>query len=251
MADRMFVVPGEGAAPFEWPLSAGLHIQPKIARASFDGSGAASSFLPCLRIISDSGHIAYEAVADTTVAVGASADVSWFRGLAAGAGAAPAPSAPVMPYATVSKGSWTWTQPGNTFVDWTGASTNITDTSVFTNNIATDATTPILIQAPGVYLAFGSIGPLTTAWGTQFVLANLGPDMGGLIGDSGLSDALPVTFTPLSVGHNLGLLLGGALPTVPVGGGQLRMEVNQNSGANRNVGAFLGIMRLTSNGDGI
>lgn len=82
MADRQFAVGGQESAPASWTLPEALEIIPKTAYASYDGSGAAGSFVPCLRIISDSGHVALEAVAATTVAAGASADVSWFRGLA-------------------------------------------------------------------------------------------------------------------------------------------------------------------------
>lgn len=82
MADRQFSVGGVAAAPAAWVIPEALEIVAKTAYASFDGSAAAGAFLPCLRIISDSGHVVAEAVASTEVVAGASADVSWFRGLA-------------------------------------------------------------------------------------------------------------------------------------------------------------------------
>lgn len=82
MADRQFVAPfGDHAAPADWTLAAALEILPKLAHAKFDGTNAAGSYKPCLRLISDSGHVAAEAVSETIVAAGASADVTWFPGV--------------------------------------------------------------------------------------------------------------------------------------------------------------------------
>lgn len=81
-ADRQFVAPfATHPAPADWLLTAALTIEPKIAYAHYNGASAAGSFVPCLRLISDSGHVACEAIASETVAAGASADVSWFLGL--------------------------------------------------------------------------------------------------------------------------------------------------------------------------
>lgn len=82
MADRQFVAPfGSKATPADWLLPASLQIIPKAAWASFNGAFAAGAFKPCLRIISDSGHVAAEAVSDVIVQAGGSADVSWFPGV--------------------------------------------------------------------------------------------------------------------------------------------------------------------------
>lgn len=81
MADRQYVAPfGNHAAPADWTLAFGYDIPPKLAYAKYDGSGAAGPYKPCLRLISDSGHVACEAVADVVLAAGASADCSWFPG---------------------------------------------------------------------------------------------------------------------------------------------------------------------------
>lgn len=79
MADTQYVPLGQEAAPAGWVLPANLELLPKMVYASLDGSGSSGPFVPCLRIISDSGHVAVEAVPLTTVAVGGSADVSWFH----------------------------------------------------------------------------------------------------------------------------------------------------------------------------
>lgn len=81
MPDTQFVPPlGTTSAPATWNLQAILAIVPKIAFAHYDGTSAAGSFRPCLRVISDSGHVAAECVSEVIVAAGASADVTWFPG---------------------------------------------------------------------------------------------------------------------------------------------------------------------------
>lgn len=78
MADRQFNIGGIQATPADWLLPDALEVIPKTAYAKYDGSGAAGSYKPCLRLISDSGHVLAEAVSDIVVAAGASADASWF-----------------------------------------------------------------------------------------------------------------------------------------------------------------------------
>lgn len=81
--DRQFNAPfGKKATPADWTLPSSLEIQPKIAYAHFDGTSAATPYLPCLRLISDAGVVAAEAISPVQVAAGASADVSWFLGVA-------------------------------------------------------------------------------------------------------------------------------------------------------------------------
>jgi hypothetical protein len=57
----------------------------KSVRASVDGSGTASAYLPALQMIAPDGTVMWQAVPTTTVAAGASADVTWFPGLNQGA----------------------------------------------------------------------------------------------------------------------------------------------------------------------
>jgi hypothetical protein len=78
VADRQFIAPlGSHATPASWQLPAALEVLTKLAYAKYNGAGAAGSYLPLLRLISDSGQVAAEAVATTTIAAGASADVTW------------------------------------------------------------------------------------------------------------------------------------------------------------------------------
>jgi hypothetical protein len=80
---------GTVSAPAAWTLQDLLEILPKTAYAHYDGSGTAGPFQPCLRIISDAGIVAGEYICETEVAAGASADVTWFRGVGAGSSNVP------------------------------------------------------------------------------------------------------------------------------------------------------------------
>lgn len=148
MADRQFAPLGTENAPAGWTLPTGLEIAPKIVYASFDGSGAAGTFLPCLRLISDSGHVAAECVATTQVAAGASADASWFRGVSAGGGSQPVSSSIVVAQGvqggsqTVAAGTSTPSAFGQvdtsdaTVLSWSTV-TNTNDTLTLHNTTAT------------------------------------------------------------------------------------------------------------------
>lgn len=78
MADSQFNPLGSVTAPADWTLPASLNLLLKNVYASFDGTGAGGSFVPCLQIVSDSGHTVGTYPCATTVAAGASADVTWF-----------------------------------------------------------------------------------------------------------------------------------------------------------------------------
>ena len=76
-SDALVSVPGSGAAPLTYLIAAAQEIILKAAFANFDGRAAAASFLPCLRILSPSGHVVGEYVAQSSVAAGGSAEVSF------------------------------------------------------------------------------------------------------------------------------------------------------------------------------
>lgn len=78
MADSQFNPLGSVAAPADWTLPPSLNLQLKNVYASFDGTSAAGSFVPCLQIVSDSGHTVGSYPCASTVAAGGSADVTWF-----------------------------------------------------------------------------------------------------------------------------------------------------------------------------
>jgi hypothetical protein len=81
-------------APADYVVPDSAELLLKGVYARFDGSGAAGSFKPLVRIISDAGSTVIEYVSDTTIAAGASADASWFPHVG-GAAAAAASGSPV------------------------------------------------------------------------------------------------------------------------------------------------------------
>lgn len=76
------------AAPEQYAVPGAQDLILKSARAAFDGTGAAGSYVPTLRILTSNGQPVAECPCGTTLAAGASADVSWFPrgGVSAGAG---------------------------------------------------------------------------------------------------------------------------------------------------------------------
>jgi hypothetical protein len=89
MADAQIVRSSVSAIPAEYVLPGAADFLLKAVQASFDGSGAGGAFLPCVSILSDSGHVVARAI-DTAVSVaaGGSAEVSFFPGVKHAAAAA-------------------------------------------------------------------------------------------------------------------------------------------------------------------
>jgi hypothetical protein len=82
MADVQISVPQVAAAPSTYEVAASAEFILKCVNADFDGSGSAGSWLPCVTIKSDSGHVVARAVdPGVSVAAGGSAEVSWFPGV--------------------------------------------------------------------------------------------------------------------------------------------------------------------------
>lgn len=81
MADVALTIGSSAPAPLGYTVPGAQEIDLVAAFASFDGTGAAGAFLPTLRLKASSGQVVWEAIADTAVAAGASADVSWFPGV--------------------------------------------------------------------------------------------------------------------------------------------------------------------------
>ena len=72
------VITPSNAGSYQVPANSEL--QPKLAFATFDGSGAAGDFVPVLRFRAKNGKLLGQATGDTVTA-GASVDHTWFRGL--------------------------------------------------------------------------------------------------------------------------------------------------------------------------
>ncbi len=83
--DVQVLVTGTAPAPTHFTIPGNGQITPRTVFATYDGTAAAGSFKPALKIISDAGATVGIYAADSAVAAGASADVSWFPGVTAAA----------------------------------------------------------------------------------------------------------------------------------------------------------------------
>jgi hypothetical protein len=84
--DQQIFVAGQAPTPAHFNISGTGQIRPKTIFATFDGTAAGSAFLPAVKIISDGGQTVGIFPTDTSVAAGASADVTWFHGVKAAGG---------------------------------------------------------------------------------------------------------------------------------------------------------------------
>lgn len=78
MADVAIRASATAAVPRDYTIPGAQEILPKSVRAVMDGTSAGSAWFPCLQLIDPGGNVMFSAVGNTTVAAGASADVSWF-----------------------------------------------------------------------------------------------------------------------------------------------------------------------------
>lgn len=86
MADVAIRASATAAVPRDYTIPGAQEILPKSVRAVMDGTGAGSAWLPCLQLLDPGGNVMFSAVASSSVAAGASVDVSWFPGLTSGVG---------------------------------------------------------------------------------------------------------------------------------------------------------------------
>ena len=94
--DQQILVTGQAPTPASWVVPGTGQVTPRSIFAHYDGTGAASAFLPALKIISDGGVTVgiYPIGGGDLIAAGGSADVSWFPGVGGGSG-------------SVTSGAWT------------------------------------------------------------------------------------------------------------------------------------------------
>lgn len=86
MPDIAIVNSNVSVEPKDYTLTGNQELLLKSVRASIDGSGAGSAFLPTLQLLAPDGTVMFEAVTSATVAAGGSADVSWFPRVSSGTG---------------------------------------------------------------------------------------------------------------------------------------------------------------------
>lgn len=172
MADRQFDPLGTVPSPADWTLPPSLQVLLKNIYASFDGTGAAAAFLPCVEIISDSGHTVGTYPTSTQVAAGASADTTWFPHVSGGGGGSAGLAwalytgeDPSIVPAPPSVGHIILGDPNNAGAFVTS------DASVFGLALNESAVQSVQIKAPGVYLLHAMVqGTFTTLPGSGNVL---------------------------------------------------------------------------------
>jgi hypothetical protein len=104
-----------GPAPQSYEVPNSTEIIPRVVRATFDGTLAASAFFPTVQIISDGGVVVGEVTTDTAVSAGGSASVTFapfLRAAAAGGGG--------ITSITSADGSIVVTNPGGPVTDLAG-----------------------------------------------------------------------------------------------------------------------------------
>lgn len=156
MPDVAIVNQNVTATPDDYTVPGAQEIFVKAVRASLDGSGAASSFLPALQLLDPAGHVMWTAVnTSSPVAAGGSADVSWFPGVKAAGGGSSSTGVAESAYLTTFT-PVTFTGTNTYAVQWTHFQT--TDSSVFGTNAAFNANTPTHNQANDFVLVLLSDG---------------------------------------------------------------------------------------------
>lgn len=149
--DQQILVTGTAPAPATWLVPGNGQITPRSVFAHYDGSAAAASFFPTLKVISDAGQTVGIYRCAIAVAAGGSADVSWFPGL----GGVTSGSAQALIGARIQ------TINGQTIADDT--KTDLTYDNVYFDtdgmaNLGSDARI-LTVNTPGVYLVTA-----TTVW---------------------------------------------------------------------------------------
>lgn len=86
MADASILDPSVAAAPKQYAISGTQELLLKSIAATFDGSAAAVPWVPAIQIIDGAGDVTATYPMDSSLAAGASADVSFFPSLKRGSG---------------------------------------------------------------------------------------------------------------------------------------------------------------------
>lgn len=150
MADIAIIAAATANVPRDYTIPGAQEILPKSVSAQMDGTSAATTWFPCLQVLDPGGHVMFSAVAQSPIAAGASADVSWFRGLSQ----LPSPSA-VLPGTAVDRHVTAQSIPNIT-------STNISFDAVLFDDLgwfSAGDPTKITVNIPGQYLCI-----YTFAW---------------------------------------------------------------------------------------
>lgn len=147
---------GTAAAPATWTLPASLELAVSSVYASYNGSGAAGSYIPTLEVISDAGDKVVSIPQDASVAAGSSVEASWAPFLK-GAAAASATKTHVY-YATGSDSGGSVASGGTKTVVLSAFTTN--DQS----NVALDFSGGITDQIVCVSASYNYVVTATVEW---------------------------------------------------------------------------------------
>ena len=94
--DEALFVAGTAASPLDYTVPGSVLFRLKSVYAEFDGTGAGGTFLPAIKLTSDSGHVnCIASDPSASVAVGGSAAVTWFPGVRVGSSHVLTTTAPV------------------------------------------------------------------------------------------------------------------------------------------------------------
>ena len=258
MADVSIVNSTVTSAPTDYQVPGTQELLLKAVRASIDGSGAGSAFLPALQLLDPAGHVMWTAVdTSTTIAAGGSADVSWFPDVSrAGGGTTTVNNAETAYVWGVFGGAQAITSGATGVrVRWTHFQT--TDTSVFGTDTTAAAVPPfhnttgdsrLYFIKNGAYVIGYEIAFEVGAFAQQSLLSDDGSQFDLDASSQGTSSAELLT-TNVSPGAPLDtfILRGHALCYVDntAGPGIVSVIATQTSGANKNVIELnMGIMYL-------
>lgn len=144
--DAQILAAGTAAAPLDYTVPNAAEFELLVVAGNFDGSGAASPFLPAVVIESD-GHVPIaRAITDSAVAAGGSAEVSFFPGVKHAASGATSTG---LSACYVQASPLGVVGPGAVFPTWTAFITN--DAATFSLNPADHRM--IHAATDGVFLA--------------------------------------------------------------------------------------------------
>lgn len=132
MSDYTFQIQGvpTGAAPLDYKVSGDQKFNLTAIRALFDGTSAATAFLPCVQILSPAGTVMVETIG-TSVVGGGSADASFFplRRQTSATALGFAQTVSTIATANTLRGYWRLGEVAAPFADtsgWSGGPTNLT-----------------------------------------------------------------------------------------------------------------------------
>lgn len=151
MPDVKVNVPGVASGHLDYDVPGGAEFVLRQAYASYDGSGAAGSWLPALQLIGPDGNVAGTYVPGSSRAAGASADVTFapFLGRATATAAA---SAGLPNVIVRTAGIFSIPTSTETTVPYDPTELGTTDSTIFGASFPS-----VTITAPGLYAAYAHL----------------------------------------------------------------------------------------------